>query len=136
VSAEAERSGRTAEEVLEEVGEAAEEGLESGEEVWRRLSKGAGWVGGRAKSAAREDESEVEDSDEEVEEVEMVDAVVETDKVEEVEMELDDSPEMSDAEDVVEGKEEKKWNVGALMRASGVDPGMFGWDEDEEDFVD
>lgn len=29
---------------------------------------------------------------------------------------------------------EEAWNLGKLMRAAGVDPNLFGWDEEYEDF--
>lgn len=45
----------------------------------------------------------------------------------------DDHP-MSDADDD-DAPGEAKWTVGALLRSVGVDPGVFGWSEDAEDFV-
>ncbi|KAM0752748.1 hypothetical protein T439DRAFT_323363 [Meredithblackwellia eburnea MCA 4105] len=36
--------------------------------------------------------------------------------------------------DLDDGEEEEKWNVGSLLRNVGVDPSVFGWDDDQGDF--
>lgn len=36
--------------------------------------------------------------------------------------------------DKSEGGDGEKWNMGRMMRLAGVDPSMFGWDDEEEDF--
>lgn len=47
-----------------------------------------------------------------------------------------DEEEREEAEDAGEDEPvEDKWHLGKLLRCVGVEPGMFGWDEELEDFA-
>lgn len=38
-------------------------------------------------------------------------------------------------EEEEEEEEEAKWNIGKLMKVMGVDPALFGWNEEDEEFA-
>lgn len=62
--------------------------------------------------------------------------LAESDTFESLQALLDEPDSESQAEsNQVEATEPNEWNLGKLMRSVGVDPDLFGWDEDQEDFV-
>jgi len=86
----------------------------------------AGVVG---RTADEEDEEEVERLARELM------ARSEAEAAREIDAEEGDEAGGNKAAEAEEDKSEEKLTLGRLMRVVGVEPGMFGWDDDLEDFV-
>lgn len=124
---EARREGVSTVEWLEEVGD---EELPSVEEI---MEKGKKRGGRKGRMVEEEKSKEDDDSD-------LLPTLEDDAKEQRDDMRRSLSPSAIEREedDEDESKEEpveEAWNLGKLMRVAGVDPSLFGWDDEYEDFL-
>lgn len=145
VDAEGKRTGRDRTEVLEDMEKDAGE-LPTVDELLKmgmRLKNSGGVKRKWSKSLEHDEEEDDERRDEREDSAEApatfepedndLDGLDDLD--EEVPSDKEEEQALVGDEDAVGAEVAKKWTIGRLLRNVGVDPQLFGWCDDEEDFV-